>query len=107
MNRKLLIVFLIIISAIPPMTTDMYLPSLPAIASEFRVTDAETNFTLIIFSIIMGIAALVFGPVSDKYGRKPILIIGFALYLTGSFLCALSFSIVSMSAARILQAAGY
>jgi DHA1 family bicyclomycin/chloramphenicol resistance-like MFS transporter len=84
----------------------MYLPSLPNVAYEFGVTDADANTTLIAFFIAFGLSTLIWGPLSDKYGRKPILIIGFSLYFAGSLLCALSGSVVAMSASRILQGVG-
>jgi DHA1 family bicyclomycin/chloramphenicol resistance-like MFS transporter len=106
MKEKLLVVFIITISAIPPLTTDMYLPSLPNVAVEFGVTDSDANVTLIAFFIAFGLSTLIWGTLSDKYGRKPILIIGFILYFAGSLLCALSGSVVAMSASRILQGIG-
>lgn len=106
MKEKLLVVFIIAISAIPPLTTDMYLPSLPRVASDFGVTDADANITLIAFFVAFGVFTLVWGPLSDKYGRKPILVVGAILYFAGSLMCAFSGSIVAMSAARILQGVG-
>jgi DHA1 family bicyclomycin/chloramphenicol resistance-like MFS transporter len=106
LKEKLLVIFIIVISAIPPLTTDMYLPSLPNVAKEFGVTDSDANITLIAFFIAFGLSTLIWGTLSDKYGRRPILITGFILYFAGSLLCAVSGSIVAMSASRILQGIG-
>ncbi|MDR1042977.1 MAG: MFS transporter [Clostridiales Family XIII bacterium] len=106
MKEKLLVIFIIAISAIPPLTTDMYLPSLPNVATEFGVSDSDANITLIAFFIAFGLSTLVWGTLSDKYGRRPMLIIGFILYFAGSLLCAVSGSVVAMSASRILQGVG-
>ncbi|MDR3224978.1 MAG: MFS transporter [Clostridiales Family XIII bacterium] len=106
MKEKLLVVFLIAISAFPPLSTDMYLPSLPAVVAEFGATDAQANFTLIAFFIAFGASTLVWGSLSDKYGRRPVLIVGLVLYFAGSLLCALSGSIGAMSGARVLQGIG-
>jgi len=106
MKQKFLVVFLIAISAFPPLSTDMYLPSLPAVVAEFGATDAQANFTLIAFFIAFGVSTLVWGPLSDKYGRRPVLLIGLVLYFAGSLLCALSGSIGAMSGARVLQGIG-
>jgi DHA1 family bicyclomycin/chloramphenicol resistance-like MFS transporter len=106
MKNSLLVVFLILISAFPSLTTDMYLPALPALATEMNVTDAAANVTLIVFFVAFGASTLVWGPLSDKYGRKPILLIGSALYFAGSLFSALSGTIGILTAARILQGLG-
>jgi DHA1 family bicyclomycin/chloramphenicol resistance-like MFS transporter len=106
MKSKVLIVFLVVISAFPPLTTDMYLPALPTLAAEMHATDADANATLIMFFIAFGVSTLVWGPLSDKYGRRPVLIVGFLLYLAGSLLCALSGSIAMLSLSRLLQGVG-
>jgi DHA1 family bicyclomycin/chloramphenicol resistance-like MFS transporter len=106
MKEKLLIIFLIVISAFGPLTTDMYLPALPMVAAEFHTTDAAANFTLVAYFIAFGGSTLVWGPLSDKYGRKPMLIIGFLMYFAGSLMCALAPTIGVMSAFRVLQGVG-
>jgi DHA1 family bicyclomycin/chloramphenicol resistance-like MFS transporter len=106
MKEKLFVTFLIVISAIPPLSTDIYLPSLPAITTEFQVTDADTNATLIGFFLPYGFSTLVWGALSDKYGRRPILIVGSFLYFAGSLLCTLSGSLGALVASRTLQGLG-
>jgi DHA1 family bicyclomycin/chloramphenicol resistance-like MFS transporter len=106
MKNKLLIIFLVAISALPPLSTDMYLPSLPQVVRDLNATDAEANFTLIAFFIAFAASTLLWGPLSDKYGRKPILIVGSIFYFAGSFFCGLSNSVDTMMLARVVQGIG-
>jgi DHA1 family bicyclomycin/chloramphenicol resistance-like MFS transporter len=106
MKEKLLLIFLVVTCAFTPLTTEMYLPGLPTIAAEFGATDAEANMTIILFFIAYGCSSLAWGPLSDKYGRRPILIAGFIMYFTGSLLSALTGTIEGMFVWRILQGIG-
>ncbi|MDR1043325.1 MAG: MFS transporter [Clostridiales Family XIII bacterium] len=103
---KLLALFLFVISMFPMLSTDMYLPALPTVAAELHTTDAQANVTLIAFFVGFGVFTLIWGPLSDKYGRRPVLIVGFLLYTAGSVVCALSGSITAMIASRVLQGVG-
>lgn len=88
------------------LSTDMYVASLPGMASYFDVPAAAVQMTLSIFVIGFGTAQLAVGPLSDRYGRRPILMAGLAFYLSASLLCALSPSIWLLISARLLQALG-
>jgi DHA1 family bicyclomycin/chloramphenicol resistance-like MFS transporter len=98
------LLFLAVISAFPPLTTDLYLPALPNLVAFFATTPAKVNMTLSLFFIFYATGLLFWGPLSEKYGRKKILLIGHALYISASVLCALSQSIDQLIIARILQA---
>lgn len=89
-----------------PLSTDMYMPSLPSMAEYFGVSAVIANFTLVAFFFFMAVGMLIFGPLSDKYGRKKILIISLAFYGAGSFLCAVSANVYVMIADRAVQALG-
>jgi len=94
------------LSAIGPLTTDMNLPSLPDIARTLDASTADVQFTISAYLIGFAVGQLIYGPVSDRYGRKPVLLAAIALYCVASFACALSPSIDMLIAARGLQAIG-
>ncbi|MDA8256345.1 MAG: multidrug effflux MFS transporter [Betaproteobacteria bacterium] len=89
-----------------PLSTDLYLASLPNLASDFATTPAAVQHTLSLFVIGFGSAQLVSGPLSDRYGRRPVLIGGLTLYLVASVACALAPSLAWLVAARFAQAIG-
>lgn len=106
LGNRGLIVFLALLSAFVPLSIDLYLPALPAMTEYFNVHEYQTNLTLILFFIFFSIGTLIWGPLSDKYGRRPILIIGLTGYTIASALCALSSDIYQLILFRILQAVG-
>jgi DHA1 family bicyclomycin/chloramphenicol resistance-like MFS transporter len=89
-----------------PLSTDLYLASLPSLATVFDTPAATVQLTLSMFVIGFGGAQLVIGPLSDRYGRRPVLLAGLALYVVASLLCALAPGIGLLIAARFLQALG-
>jgi DHA1 family bicyclomycin/chloramphenicol resistance-like MFS transporter len=105
-GRRMMVVFLSMLSSFPALSTDLYLPALPSMAGLFGVSDTVMNLTLVIYFISFSVTTLVWGPLSDKYGRRPILIIGAAAYLGSSLLCAVSGSVALLIVARALQGGG-
>jgi len=89
-----------------PLSTDLYLASLPGMALDFGVSPAAVQQTLSLFVFGFGTAQLVSGPLSDRYGRRPVLIGGLALYLVSGLACALTPSLDWLIAARFVQAIG-
>ena len=89
-----------------PLSTDLYLASLPGMAADFGVSPAAVQQTLSLFVFGFGTAQLVSGPLSDRYGRRPVLIGGLALYLVSGLACALTPSLDWLIAARFVQAIG-
>ena len=89
-----------------PISTDLYLASLPHLVTEFDVSIAVVQQTLSLFTIGFGVAQLISGPLSDRYGRRPILLGGLVTYLLASIACAAAPSIYLLIAARFLQAVG-
>lgn len=89
-----------------PLSTDLYLASLPSLASGFNVPASTVQLTLSLFVIGFGGAQLIIGPLSDRFGRRPVLLCGLALYVAASALCGLAQSIALLIAARFLQALG-
>lgn len=89
-----------------PLSTDLYLASLPHIARYFQTSPAVAQQTLSLFVAGFGVAQLVAGPVSDRFGRRPVLIGGLALYVVTTIVCAAAPSISALLAARLAQAVG-
>ncbi len=93
-------------TAIGPITTDMYLPSLPDIAQRLGATTAQAQLTISFYLIGFAFGQIVYGPMSDRHGRKPVLLAAIALYCAATLACALSTSIEMLIAARFVQALG-
>ncbi|MFZ6656864.1 multidrug effflux MFS transporter [Undibacterium sp. TJN19] len=89
-----------------PLSTDLYLASLPSLATVFAVPASTVQLTLSLFVVGFGGAQLVIGPLSDRFGRRPVVIAGLGLYLMASLLCGISHSIGMLIIARFLQALG-
>lgn len=104
MKRK--IALLALLAAFPPLSTDMYLAAIPLLVEEWQQPLATVNLTLVGFFVTYCGFLLVYGPLSDRYGRRPPLLTGLFLYILASLLCSISDDIVCLIAARILQGAG-
>lgn len=95
-----------LLTALGPLSTDMYLPSLPDISVKLAATTAQTQLTLSFFLLGFAAGQVVYGPFSDRFGRRPVLLAGLAIYLVATAACAFSTSIEMLTAARFLQAFG-
>jgi DHA1 family bicyclomycin/chloramphenicol resistance-like MFS transporter len=89
-----------------PLSTDLYLPTLPGIASAFDATPAYVQWTLSAFIAAFGLWQLVAGPLSDRYGRRPTILAGALTFLVASLLCMAAPSVSALIAGRMLQAIG-
>lgn len=92
--------------AIGPLSTDMYLPAFPVLMQSFNADINQVQHTLSIFLIGFALAQLIYGPLSDRFGRKPVLIGGLLLFLLSSLAIAFAESISTLSTLRLLQAIG-
>lgn len=106
LGKKGLIALLALLSAFVPLSMDLYLPALPGMATFFGVPVSLVNLTLILFFVFFAIGILVWGPLSDKYGRRPVLLVGLTIYVIASVLCACSTDIYQLIAFRVFQAIG-
>lgn len=97
---------LALLTAFPAFSTDMILPAIPSLAVTWDKPLAVVNLILICFFVTYGFFLLIYGPISDRYGRRRPLIAGISLYIFASMLCALANSASMLIAFRILQAAG-
>ena len=94
------------VTALLPISIDLYLPGLPGMAKEFGASKGVVNLTLILFFLGMAGSMIVWGPLSDKYGRKPVLLAGLALFSASSLACAVAADIVQLILFRVLQSFG-
>lgn len=92
--------------AVGPLSTDMYLPAFPALMREFSAGINEVQLTLSLFLLGFALAQLIYGPLSDKFGRKPVLLGGLLLFTVGSIGILFAESIESLTLLRLLQAIG-
>lgn len=99
-----LLVLLVLGSLTAPLSLDMYTPSIPNMSNYFNTTDDVVNLTLVGYYLFMAVGLLIFGPLSDKFGRKPVLLAGLACYCLSSLACAASVSIWMLIGARVVEA---
>jgi len=94
------------LTAFGAVTIDLYLPTLPAIARDYGTSAAAVQLTLSTFFVGMALGQLFFGPLSDRIGRRPTILIGCAVYVAASLFCALAPTIEALVAGRFFQALG-
>jgi len=107
-NKKLpfMVIYLAALAAFPPFSTDIYLASMPTIQQFFQTSAALVQWTLSLFFIGFALAQLLWGPLSDRIGRKKVIFLGVSIYFLASLLCAWSHNIYFLIVARLLQAIG-
>lgn len=105
-TTSMTVVILAALTALGPLATDMYLPAMPEIANSIGADAAEVQFTLSVYLAGFAFAQLICGPFSDRFGRRSVMIVGFAVFLIASLMCALATSIEWLLAGRFLQAVG-
>src|SRR5712671_7285677 len=93
-----------IMSGIGPVSIDLYLPAFPMIEAAFGERGVERTMAAYLVGLALG--QLLYGPVSDRFGRKPPLYFGFTVYTIGAIGCALSQNMAMLMAFRIVQAIG-
>ena len=103
MRPKLIVLMLALLLGLQPVTTDLYLPALPAITEGFGANMGQAQLTLTALLLAFGLSQLVWGPMSDRFGRRPILLWGMAAYVLASIACAFAPSMAWLIAGRALQ----
>ncbi|QTF94285.1 MAG: multidrug effflux MFS transporter [Halomonas sp. BM-2019] len=94
------------LTALGPLATDMYLPAMPAMAEALGTGPDRVQLTLSFYMAGFALAQLFCGPLSDRFGRRPVMLGGFVLFLLASMLCAFAPSVEWLLAGRFLQALG-
>ena len=106
-NRNLkLILILALISGLGPITIHVILPVLPVIQRVFDASSTVTQLTLTLGVVAMAISTIGYGPAADRFGRKPVLVVGLMLFIAGSGICIWSPNIVVLIFGRVVQAIG-
>ena len=100
------LVMLTVLIALPRVTLDMHLPALPAMADYFQTSDSQLQLTLTLYALGSAISLLVSGPLTDRFGRRPVLLAGLFLYVLATAACALADNIAVLIIARLFQALG-
>lgn len=103
---RFLILLLAAMAALSPLSIDMYLPGLPMLIDEFGASITAGQTTLSLFLVGLAAGQLVYGPLSDRYGRRPLLFAGLAVYALASAGCAIASSMDAFIVGRFVQALG-
>src|SRR3990167_6625875 len=96
---------LALLMGLQPVTTDLMLPALPALAADLQAGMAPVQLTMSALILAFGVAQLVWGPVADRVGRRPVLLLGLALYALAILGAALAGSVMAVVVWRALQGA--
>jgi DHA1 family bicyclomycin/chloramphenicol resistance-like MFS transporter len=101
--RPLLLVLLALLSSFTPLSIDMYLPALPVIATDLRATAGDIQLTLSAFLLAFGFGQIFYGPAGDRFGRRPVILSGLAVYIVASIGCAFAAAAGQLVILRLLQ----
>jgi DHA1 family bicyclomycin/chloramphenicol resistance-like MFS transporter len=100
------IVLLVAVAAVSPLGINMYLPSMPGMARALHVDFTTIQLTLSLYLAAMAVGQLVMGPLSDRFGRRPVLLGGLGIFVAGSLICLLAPTIGFLIFGRVVQATG-
>ena len=99
----LLLALLALLSAFTPLSIDMYLPALPVIAVDLRGTVGDIQLTLSAFIVAFGVGQVFYGPAGDRFGRRPVILVGLLIYVAASIGCAFAAAAGQLVVLRLLQ----
>ncbi len=103
---RALIALLAAITATGPLAMQIFLPALPVVQADLATSAGIVQLTLSLSMAAIALSTLAYGPASDRYGRRPVLLFGLAVFVIGSLLCALAPTVEVLILGRIVQAAG-
>ncbi len=101
-----IIAILCLISSLARFVLDSYLPSLPGISQAFGISDATTQWTLTLYLLGFSFSQLIYGPLSDHYGRKPVILTGLGIFFVGNLACSFANSSLLLLFARFVAGVG-
>ena len=99
-------VLLAFMSAMGPISTDLYVPALPQLATDLQTVPGKVQWTMSAYLIGFAVGQIFYGPLSDKYGRKSVLMWGFGIYLAACVAASLAPTIETLTLARFFQGLG-
>jgi DHA1 family bicyclomycin/chloramphenicol resistance-like MFS transporter len=105
-NYYLLITMVVMMSVIGLISSDIYLPALPAMAEYFHVRSQDIQTTLSVYLLGLSVSQIIYGSLSDRFSRRPVVIVGVAIYIIFSGLCMISTSVKALVIFRFFQAVG-
>jgi DHA1 family bicyclomycin/chloramphenicol resistance-like MFS transporter len=105
MSSGSVVLLLALLLGLQPITTDLYLPALPGLTRELGATMAQAQLTLTALLLAFGISQLFWGPLSDRFGRRPVLLVGTAAYVLASVACAMAQQMEQLIFWRTVQGA--
>lgn len=94
------------VTATGPMAMHLFVPSMPGLVETFSSTPARVQLTLTLYMLALAVATLMYGPLSDRYGRRPVILAALAVYAASGLLCGLAASVEWLIAGRVFQAVG-
>ena len=103
MPRAFVVLLLALLLGLQAVTTDMYLPALPAIRDSLNASMGQIQLTLSAMLLAFGLSQLVWGPLSDRFGRRPVLLVGMSTYVLASLACVVAPNVDWLIGARVLQ----
>ena len=106
MGPALTVALLALLLGTQPITTDLYLPALPGLAADLRSPMSRTQATLSALIFAFGLSQLLLGPAADRFGRRPVLLVGLSVMVAASVGSALAADIDALVAWRALQGVG-
>jgi len=106
MTRRAPLGLLVLVAAIAPAALHMPVPSLPLLAIVFAAPADSVQLILTLYLAGIAVGQLAYGPISDRFGRRPVLIAGLGFFLAGTMVCALAWSLPMLIVGRVIQACG-
>src|SRR5471030_474201 len=94
---------LLVVVCLPRLSTDMYLPSLPAMADALHASDSQLQMTLTLYMVGFAFSMLLSGPLCDRFGRRPVLLGGTLLYVVAAVVCAIAQNAEVLIVARMFS----